>query len=95
MVIAPEIEAVLLDAAARLRDAGWRVEEIADVPHLQEAAKLQTVLWLGDRFAQSDALAAQDGDPGAPAGDADPRLAVVFASLSGAAAAGLGRAAVP
>jgi amidase len=67
MVIAPEIEAVLLDAAARLRDAGWRVEDIADVPHLQEAAKLQTVLWLGDRFAQSDALAAQDGDPGAAA----------------------------
>jgi amidase len=36
--IAKEVEDALLDAARRLVDAGWTVEEIDDVPAIREAA---------------------------------------------------------
>jgi amidase len=65
MDIAPEVAAALLDAAARLRQAGWAVAEIADTPPLQEAATLQTKMWIGDGFAAWDDLVAREGDPGA------------------------------
>jgi amidase len=67
MQIASEVEGALRDAAQRLMDAGWSVEEIDDVPSMREIALLQERLWLGDGF---DALAdsvARDGDPGAQA----------------------------
>ena len=47
----PEVDAALRDAARRLTDAGWRVDEIDDTPSLHEAAELQERLWLGDGFA--------------------------------------------
>ncbi|MBY4832403.1 amidase family protein [Burkholderia dolosa] len=65
--VVPEVEAALRDAARRLVDAGWAVDEIDDTPPMREAAQLQEQLWLGDGF---DALAnavASDGDPGAAA----------------------------
>ncbi|HEM7893050.1 MULTISPECIES: amidase family protein [Burkholderia] len=65
--VVPEVEAALRDAARRLVDAGWTVDEIDDTPPMREAALLQEQLWLGDGF---DALAnavAGDGDPGAAA----------------------------
>ncbi|RQR30014.1 amidase [Burkholderia sp. Bp9143] len=65
--VVPEVEAALRDAARRLVDAGWTVDEIDDTPPMREAALLQEQLWLGDGF---DALAnavASDGDPGAAA----------------------------
>jgi amidase len=63
--IVKEVEAAVLDAGNRLRDAGWDVEEIEDTPSMQDAADVQQALWLGDGFqAQADA-AARDGDPGA------------------------------
>ncbi|EAY71424.1 Asp-tRNAAsn/Glu-tRNAGln amidotransferase A subunit [Burkholderia dolosa AU0158] len=65
--VVPEVEAALRDAARRLVDAGWTVDEIDDTPPMREAAQLQEQLWLGDGF---DALAnavASDGDPGAAA----------------------------
>lgn len=65
--VVPEVEAALRDAARRLVDAGWTVDEIDDTPPMREAALLQEQLWLGDGF---DALAnavEQDGDPGAAA----------------------------
>lgn len=65
--IAPEVEAALYDAAARLRDAGWQVEEIEDIPAINEAADLQARLWIGDGFATWDDMATRDGDPGAAA----------------------------
>ena len=65
MAIAPEIETALLDAARRLADAGWRVEQIEDTPPLQEAADLQQALWLGDNFAGFADLVEREGDPGA------------------------------
>jgi amidase len=65
--IVKEVEDALRDAAQRLADAGWTIEEIDDTPSMREAAQLQERLWLGDGF---DALAdsvARDGDPGAHA----------------------------
>ena len=76
MQIAKEVEDALQDAARRLVDAGWQVEEIEDVPSIREAGQLQERLWLGDGF---DALAdsvARDGDPGAAAVIAAARLKV-------------------
>ncbi len=61
----PEVVAALRDAAARLARAGWIVEEINDTPPMQEAALLQTRLWLGDGYEVQLALAEKEGDPGA------------------------------
>ena len=63
--IVPEVEEALVDAAARLRDAGWEVAELDDIPALEEAAELQVRLWIGESFAPWEEMAAQDGDPGA------------------------------
>lgn len=62
---APEVATALQDAAARLERAGWKVEEVAALPPLREAAALQTRLWLGDRFDAMLAAAEQEGDEGA------------------------------
>ncbi|WP_107311157.1 amidase family protein [Burkholderia metallica] len=65
--VVPEVEAALRDAARRLADAGWTVNEIDDTPPMREAALLQEQLWLGDGFdALANAVDA-DGDPGAAA----------------------------
>jgi len=61
----PDVVAAVVDAAARLERAGWIVEEIKDTPPLQEAALLQTRLWLGDGYEAQLALAEKEGDPGA------------------------------
>lgn len=74
--IVKEVEDALRDAARRLVDAGWTVEEIDDTPSLREAEQLQERLWLGDGF---DALAdsvARDGDRGAQAVITAARLKV-------------------
>ena len=63
--IVNEVETALRDAARRLADAGWRVEEIEDTPPMHEAAELQERLWLGDGFANLAAAAEREGDPGA------------------------------
>jgi len=61
----PEVVAALVDAAARLRRAGWEVEEVATLPPLREAAGLQTRLWLGDNYNAILAAAEKEGDEGA------------------------------
>jgi amidase len=65
LAIAPEIEAALRDAAARLAAAGYTVEEIADTPSLIEASELQLRLWLGDGFAAFADSVEREADPGA------------------------------
>jgi len=76
--ISKDVESALLDAARRLADAGWIVEEIEDTPFIRDAAEVQERLWLGDGFpALADAVA-RDGDPGA--------LAVIAASRAKVAA---------
>jgi amidase len=63
--VVAEVEAALTDAARRLSDAGWSVEEIDEVPSLHAAAEVQERLWLGDGFATLADAAAREGDPGA------------------------------
>ena len=65
--VVPEVEAALRDAARRLIDAGWTVDEIDDTPPMREAALLQEQLWLGDGFDALTNAVANDGDPGAAA----------------------------
>jgi amidase len=64
LLIVREVEEALLDAARRLSDAGWQVEEIEDTPSLQEASEVQARLWLGDGFAVFADAVAREGDPG-------------------------------
>ena len=65
MKTVPEVEAALRDAAQRLKNAGWQVEEIGNTPPLYEAAQLQLKLWLCDGFDRSLEMAEREGDPGA------------------------------
>ncbi|WP_175840079.1 amidase family protein [Burkholderia contaminans] len=65
--VVPEVEAALRDAARRLIDAGWVVDEIDDTPPMREAALLQEQLWLGDGFDALTSAVVKDGDPGAAA----------------------------
>ncbi|VWD55861.1 amidase [Burkholderia lata] len=65
--VVPEVEAALRDAARRLSDAGWTVDEIDDTPPMREAALLQEQLWLGDGFDALTNAVVKDGDPGAAA----------------------------
>ncbi|RQT12674.1 amidase family protein [Burkholderia contaminans] len=65
--VVPEVEAALRDAARRLVDAGWTVDEIDDTPPMREAALLQEQLWLGDGFDALTSAVVNDGDPGAAA----------------------------
>ena len=61
----PEVCAALLDAAKRLRDAGWSVEEVDSVPPLKDAVPLQIALWMGDGYQGLVEAARREGDPGA------------------------------
>src|SRR5579864_7428618 len=62
--IVPEVRAAMIDAGKRLERAGWTVEEVA-TPPMQEAAELQTRLWLGDGYEAQLKAAEREGDPGA------------------------------
>ena len=62
--VVPEVEAALRDAARRLIDAGWTVDEIDGIPPMREAALLQEQLWLGDGFDALTNAVVKDGDPG-------------------------------
>lgn len=66
MEVVPEVEAALRGAAARLKDAGWTVDEVA-TPGLREAATIDQRLWIGDPFAGYFETAAKERDPGADA----------------------------
>ena len=61
----PAVAAAIVDAARRLRLAGWMVDEVEALPPLREPAAMQTRLWLGDRYDAQVASAAAEGDPGA------------------------------
>jgi amidase len=60
LATAAPVEAALRDAAKRLEDAGWTVEE-APLPPLREPAQLQALLWLAEtRRGLNKAIAAED-----------------------------------
>ncbi len=60
-----EVAAALQDAAERLRDAGWQVDEIDEVPPMRAAADDQIALWVGDGYQAQLANAEREGDLGA------------------------------
>ena len=64
MPVVPEVAAALRDAAKRLEAAGWVVEEVAPPP-LQECARLQAMLWLGETRHSGTGVIEREGDPDA------------------------------
>lgn len=81
--VVPEVEAALHDAARRLRERGWRVDEIDALPPLKEAADLQITLWLGDGYATMEAAAIRENDPGALAALAGHKARAAALDLAG------------
>lgn len=61
----PAIAQALLDAAVRLRDAGWTVDEVDALPPLQSVCTSQITLWMGDGYEALVRSAEREGDPGA------------------------------
>ncbi len=60
----PLVESVLREAAARLIDAGWRIDEVV-APPLREPARRQMQLWLAEMARGAQAAFAQEDDPDA------------------------------
>ena len=73
METAPKVEAALRDAAERLRDAGWTVEETDRIPPLAEAVSAQLLLWLAE-FRRTGARAIERED--------DPDARIVYRRLA-------------
>ncbi|WP_338879784.1 amidase family protein [Achromobacter veterisilvae] len=72
----PCVVRALEEAAQRLRDRGWRVSRVDDVPPLREAAIEHVYLWMGDGFDSRWAKALKEEDPGALAALAGQRKQV-------------------
>ena len=87
METAPEVCAALLDAANRLRDAGWSVDEVAGLPPLKEAVPLQIALWMGDGYQALVDAGQREGDPGAIAALAGQKTLLQHMQLSGLSSA--------
>ncbi len=64
LAVSAEVEAALRDAAQRLRDAGWQVEEV-DCPALREPARLQANLWLAEFRRSAEEALYREQDPDA------------------------------
>lgn len=64
-----ETAQVLVDALERagaiLTESGWQVERLERLPPLEEAARLQVKLWMGDGFEAMWRAAERENDPGA------------------------------
>jgi amidase len=60
-----EVCDALFDAAARLRDAGWIVDEVGELPSLKDGVAIQIALWMGDGYEALMQAAQREGDPGA------------------------------
>lgn len=89
----PEVCKALVDAAARLRDAGWIVDEVGALPPLQEAMAILVTLWMGDGYDALVKAAEAEGDPGAIAalaGQAEAARAIGIPEFSSALARRLG-----
>jgi amidase len=62
--VAPQVATSLNDAAARLRDGGWQVDEV-ECPPLREPAGLQLRLWLAEFRRGAAAAIEREADPDA------------------------------
>lgn len=65
MQTAPEVVTALLEAAQRLRDAGWQVVELDELPAIRSVCEAQIGLWMGDGYDALLQSAQADGDAGA------------------------------
>ena len=61
MPVGPEVEAALRDAAQRLTDAGWIVDEVP-CPSMLLAAKINEQLWMAEMRAGADKLVEQEAE---------------------------------
>lgn len=61
----PDIVDALQDAAQKLRDAGWRVDEIESLPPIRELCEIQIALWIGESGKGTLEAAEREGDQGA------------------------------
>ena len=64
MNVAPEVETALRDAATRLQNAGWTVEEVS-CPSFRKPAHQQLVLWLAEFRRIGTDIISKEGDPDA------------------------------
>ncbi|TNF63867.1 MAG: amidase [Rhodobacteraceae bacterium] len=62
MPVSDPVRAALLDAARRLRAAGWQVSEIDDCPPMREAARINAVLWMAEMRQGAAEMVAREGD---------------------------------
>jgi amidase len=87
MQTAPEIVDALMDAADRLRDAGWTVTVLDELPPIDALCHIQLALWMGDGYDAMRAAADLEGDAGAMAalrGQEAIARSVTLESFSGA-----------
>jgi amidase len=61
MPVAKEVEAALRDAAQRLKDAGWVVDEVA-CPSMTEAAKVNEQLWMTEMRAGAQKMVEDEAE---------------------------------
>lgn len=64
MSVDPKVERALRDAARRLQDNGWVVDEV-DCPTLREPARLQLTLWLTEFRRSAATMVEKENDPDA------------------------------
>jgi len=72
LAVQPAVEKALREAARRMQDAGWQVDEV-DCPSFREPQRLQTALWLTE-FRRSGAQAIEKED--------DPDASFIYRQLS-------------
>lgn len=60
----PAVKDALFDAAKRLQNAGWQIEEV-ECPDMREPARLQAILWLAEFRRGAAALVEKEADPDA------------------------------
>jgi amidase len=61
--VVPEVEQALREAAKKLENAGWQVNEV-ECPPLRKPAQLQATLWLTD-FRRNPQMISNENDPDA------------------------------
>lgn len=64
MKVSDDVAAALQDAAARLRDAGWAVEEV-ECPPMRRAAAINACLWMAEMQVGAADMLAREAEPDA------------------------------
>lgn len=64
MHVAEEVRAALIDAADKLKAAGWTIDEV-DCPPLRPAAEINAQLWMAETLFSAKDLMRQEADPDA------------------------------